>query len=130
MWIVSAALLQVRAILYIATLTTGIMEAVTNLDHAVAAALSTRHHHHNQGVLDASTHSSRKLRVQNAILMPVREALKNLHESDDCAWKGETGGSLKQHNRSVNIKQSSVDQLVSGLDLACLSLRQLVKYVR
>ena len=83
-------LVQVRAILYIATLTTGIMEAVTNVDRAVAAALSTRHQPHLQG-LDPSTHSSRKLRVHNAILMPVREALKNLHESDDCAWKGEMG---------------------------------------
>lgn len=77
--------LQVRAILYIATLTTGIMEAVTNVDHAVAAALSTRHHPHSP---TSSTRSTRKLRVQAAILMPVREALKNLHESDDCAWRG------------------------------------------
>lgn len=76
----------VRAILYIATLTTGIMEAVTNVDHAVAAALSTRHHPHTP--TNSTTRSARKLRVQAAILMPVREALKTLHESDDCAWKG------------------------------------------
>ena len=74
---------QVRAVLYIATLTTGIMEAVTNVDHAVAAALSTRHRP------TASTRSTRQLRVQAAKLMPVREALKNLHESDDCRWQGE-----------------------------------------
>ena len=62
------------------------MEAVTNVDHAVAAALSTRHHPHSPV---NSTRSTRKLRVQAAILMPVREALKNLHESDDCAWHGQ-----------------------------------------
>ena len=77
---------QVRAVLYIATLTTGIMEAVTNVDHAVAAALSTRHHPHSPS---GSTRSTRKLRVQAAILMPVREALKDLHESEDCEWQGE-----------------------------------------
>ena len=77
---------QVRAVLYIATLTTGIMEAVTNVDYAVAAALSTRHHPHSP---TATTRSTRQLRVQTAILMPVREALKNLHESDDCRWQGE-----------------------------------------
>ena len=77
---------QVRAVLYIATLTTGIMEAVTNVDHAVAAALSTRHRPRRP---TASTRSTRQLRVQAAILMPVREALKNLHESDDCRWQGE-----------------------------------------
>ncbi|KAL0036649.1 hypothetical protein WJX79_004029 [Trebouxia sp. C0005] len=76
----------VRAILYIATLTTGIMEAVTNVDHAVAAALSTRHHPHSPA--NSTTTSARKLRVQAAILLPVREALKTLHESQDCAWKG------------------------------------------
>ena len=76
---------QVRAVLYIATLTTGIMEAVTSVDHAVAAALSTRHHPHSPTV---STRSTRQLRVQAAILMPVREALKKLHESDDCRWQG------------------------------------------
>ena len=62
------------------------MEAVTNVDHAVAAALSTRHHPHTP--TNSTTRSARKLRVQAAILMPVREALKTLHESDDCAWKG------------------------------------------
>ena len=77
---------QVRAVLYIATLTTGIMEAVTNVDHAMAAALSTRHGPHRP---TASTRSTRQLRVQAAKLMPVREALKNLHESDDCRWQGE-----------------------------------------
>ena len=77
---------QVRAVLYIATLTTGIMEAVTNVDHAVAAALSTRHHQHSP---TTSTRSTRQLRVQAAILMPVCEALKNMHESDDCRWQGE-----------------------------------------
>ncbi|DBB10182.1 TPA: hypothetical protein ACH3X3_001759 [Trebouxia sp. C0006] len=76
----------VRAILYIATLTTGIMEAVTNVDHAVAEALSTRHHPHSPA--NSTTRSARKLRVQAAILMPVREALKTLHESQDCTWKG------------------------------------------
>ena len=61
------------------------MEAVTSVDHAVAAALSTRHHPHSPTV---STRSTRQLRVQAAILMPVREALKKLHESDDCRWQG------------------------------------------
>ena len=85
-WPTCSSTLQVRAILYIATLTTGIMEAVTNVDHAVAAALSTRHHPHSPA--NSTTRSARKLRVQAAILMPVREALKTLHESEDCAWKG------------------------------------------
>ncbi len=62
------------------------MEAVTNVDHAVAAALSTRHHPHTPA--NSTTRSARKLRVQAAILMPVREALKTLHECEDCAWKG------------------------------------------
>lgn len=62
------------------------MEAVTNVDHAVAAALSSRHHPHSPS---ASTTSTRKLRVQAAILMPVRQALKNLHESQDCRWQGQ-----------------------------------------
>ncbi len=65
---------------------TGIMEAVTNVDHAVVAALSTRHHPHTPA--NSTTRSARKLRVQAAILMPVREALKTLHECEDCAWKG------------------------------------------
>ncbi len=62
------------------------MEAVTNVDHTVAAALSTRHHPHTPA--NSTTRSARKLRVQAAILMPVREALKTLHESQDCTWKG------------------------------------------
>lgn len=86
-WQASSCGLQVRALLYIATLTTGIMEAVTNVDHAVAAALSSRHHRHHSPA-NSTTKSTRKLRVQAAILMPVREALKNLHESGDCAWQG------------------------------------------
>jgi len=85
-WPTCSSTLQVRAILYIATLTTGIMEAVTNVDHAVAEALSTRHHPHSPA--NSTTRSARKLRVQAAILMPVREALKTLHESEDCTWKG------------------------------------------
>ena len=65
------------------------MEAVTNVDHAVAAALSTRHHPHSpNSPANSTTTSARKLRVQAAILMPMREALKTLHESEDCAWKG------------------------------------------
>ena len=83
-WPTCSSTLQVRAILYIVTLTTGIMEAVTNVDHAVAEALSTRHH----SPANSTTRSARKLRVQAAILMPVREALKTLHESQDCTWKG------------------------------------------
>ncbi|KAL3157526.1 hypothetical protein ABBQ32_011986 [Trebouxia sp. C0010 RCD-2024] len=75
----------VRAVLYIATLTTGIMEAVTNVDHAVATALSSRHHPHGPA---APTKSTRKLRVQAAILLPVREALTSLHKSDDHSWHG------------------------------------------
>ena len=88
--IVTVAHVQVRAVLYIATLTTGIMEAVTNVDHAVAAALSTRHHPHSP-TASTTTRSTRQLRVQAAMLLPVREALKSLHESDDCRWQGGLG---------------------------------------
>ena len=65
-------------------MTTGIMEAVTNVDHAVAAALSSRHHPH----ISSATKSTRHLRVQTAILMPVREALKNLQDSHDGRHRG------------------------------------------
>lgn len=61
------------------------MEAVTNVDHAVATALSSRHHPHGPA---APTKSTRKLRVQAAILLPVREALTSLHKSDDHSWHG------------------------------------------
>ena len=82
--------MQVRAILYIAMLTNGIMEAVTNVDQAVAAALRARH----QPLLQppsppsSTTRSARRLRVQAAILLPVREALNNLHQADDASWPG------------------------------------------
>ena len=74
--------MQVRAILYIATLTTGIMEAVTSVDHAVAAALTARHHSHASD-RNASTKSTRRLRVEAAVLLPVKEAIKELHGPND-----------------------------------------------
>ncbi len=99
--------LQVRAILYIATLTTGIMEAVTNVDHAVAAALSTRHHPHSPA--NSTTRSARKLRVQAAILMPVREALKTLHESEDCQAEGHL---LRHFGKEDDVVQGAAQQLL------------------
>ena len=60
------------------------MEAVTSVDRAVAAALTARHHPHPQALdPNASTKSSRRLRVEAAVLLPVREAIKELHGPDD-----------------------------------------------
>ena len=57
------------------------MEAVTSVDHAVAAALTARHHANTDP--NASTKSSRRLRVEAAVLLPVKEAIKELHGPDD-----------------------------------------------
>lgn len=58
------------------------MEAVTSIDHAVAAALTARHHPHASHP-KASTKSSRRLRVEAAVLLPVKEAIKELHGPND-----------------------------------------------